>query len=64
MINSKTYPIVQLERETLDELCKEVKETLAPDAVTPKPAVRQFCAADLWRIRKSARYTSHRRTHF
>lgn len=44
--------IVQMEPSILENLVKEVKETIAKDVVIAKPARRSFTAADLWNIRR------------
>ncbi len=57
MIN--TTPIVNMPKEHLQELCKEVKETIAnqADIKTAQP----FGVADLWKIHRSTRYRVQRR---
>jgi hypothetical protein len=47
--------IVQMEKEVLKNLTKEVKETLATDVVLPKATKPSFGVADLWNIRRNAR---------
>jgi hypothetical protein len=46
--------IVQMEPEVLNNLVKEVKETLATDIEMPKSKKRPFTSADLWNIRRNA----------
>jgi hypothetical protein len=47
--------IVQMEKKVLNNLVKEVKETLATGVVLPKATKRSFGVADLWNIRRNAR---------
>lgn len=45
--------IVQIETEVLNELVKEVRETLATDVKLPVSNNQSFTAADLWNIRRN-----------
>jgi hypothetical protein len=54
MKNDVMPSIVQMEKQVLKNLMKEVKETLATDVVMPKK-VKSFGVADLWNIRRNAR---------
>ncbi len=47
--------IVQIEPEILQNLVKEVKETLAVDMSREKAQSRAFTSADLWNIRRNTR---------
>lgn len=47
--------IVQMEPEVLNNLVREVKETLATDIHLPEVKQPVFTLADLWNIRKNAR---------
>jgi len=47
--------IVQMEPEVLNNLVKEVKETLATDIELPAVKRRSFTPADLWNIRRNTR---------
>lgn len=47
--------IVQMEPEVLNNLVKEVKETLATDIQLPAEKKRLFTPADLWNIRRNTR---------
>lgn len=46
--------IVQIEPDVLNELVKEVKETLATDLSISVSNPQQLTAADLWNIRRNA----------
>jgi len=46
--------IVQIEPAILNNLVREVKETLATDIEMPAMKKRSFTAADLWNIRRNA----------
>ncbi|MDZ4807908.1 MAG: hypothetical protein SGI96_06515 [Bacteroidota bacterium] len=52
--------IVQMEPEVLNNLVREVKETLATDIEMPGVKQRLFTAADLWNIRRNARTAESR----
>ncbi len=52
--------IVQMEPEVLNNLVREVKETLATDIHMPEVKGRLFTAADLWNIRRNTK-TANRR---
>lgn len=52
--------IVQMEKEVLKSLVKEVKETLATDIEMPKATKPSFSVADLWNIRRNARSAQDR----
>ena len=52
--------IVQMEPEVLNNLVREVKETLATDINMPGVKKRLFTAADLWNIRRNARTAESR----
>lgn len=47
--------IVQMEPAVLNNLLKEVKETLATHLRMPEVKNRKFTSADLWNIRRNAR---------
>ncbi len=47
--------IVRMEREVLENLVKEVKETVATDIQLPKVSKPSFGIADLWNIRRNAK---------
>jgi hypothetical protein len=47
--------IVQMEPEVLNNLVKEVKETLATDIKQPEVKKRLFTSADLWNIHRNAK---------
>lgn len=47
--------IVQMEPEILNNLVREVKETLATDIKLPEVKKRQFTIADMWNIHRNAR---------
>lgn len=52
--------IVQMEKNVLKSLVKEVKETLATDVVLPKATKPSFGVADLWNIRRNVRTATSR----
>lgn len=60
MKNDVMPSIVQMEYGVLENLMKEVKETLATDIKLPQPARRSFGIIDLWKIRRSAKQASFR----
>jgi hypothetical protein len=47
--------IVQIEPEILNNLVREVKETLATDIKMPEVKKQLFTSADLWNIRRTAK---------
>ena len=47
--------IVQIEPAILNNLVREVKETLATDIKMPEPKKRLFTAVDMWKIRSTAK---------
>jgi hypothetical protein len=49
-----TPSIVQMEPEVLNNLVREVKETLATDIKMPKAKQQVFTYAQLWNIRRNA----------
>lgn len=53
-------PLINVRKEILDNLCKEIKETIAKDVSikTQHP----FGVADLWKIHRNTRYRAQRRT--
>ena len=59
--NNNQQPIVTIEKEQLQQLCTEVKESV-PGAAEMKNMKHQFGVADLWNIRRSTRYRVQRRT--
>ncbi len=54
--------IVQMEPEVLNNLVREVKETLATDIEMPEVKKRLFTSADMWNIHRNAR-TAQSRFH-
>jgi hypothetical protein len=52
--------IVQMEPAVLNNLVREVKETLATDIKMPEVKKRPFTAVDLWNIRRNARTAQSR----
>ncbi len=49
-----TPSIVQMEPEVLNNLVREVKETLATDIEMPKAKQQLFTYAQLWNIRRNS----------
>lgn len=47
--------VVQMEPEVLNNLVREVRETLATDIQLPEVKQPLFTLADLWNIRRNAR---------
>ena len=60
MKNDVMPSIVQMEREVLKNLVKEVKETVAKDIQLPTVRKQSFGIADLWNIRRRARTATSR----
>jgi hypothetical protein len=52
--------IVQMEPEVLNNLVREVKETLATDIKMPEVEKRLFTSADMWNIHRNARTAQSR----
>lgn len=52
--------IVQMEPGILNNLVREVKETLATDIHLPEVKKRSFTAADLWNIRRNTKTAQNR----
>ena len=52
---------VQMEPAILEQLVKEVKETVATDVAAPKARNNTFGALQLWAIRRNRRYSAHTR---
>jgi len=49
--------IVRMEPKVLSNLVKEVKETVATDIPLPELTKTSFGIADLWNIRRKAKYS-------
>ena len=47
--------IVQMESEVLNNLVREVKETLATDIKLPEVKKRVFTSIDMWNIQRNAK---------
>jgi hypothetical protein len=60
MKTNNNKQLVQVEKEELQELCKQVNETVASEAEI-KNIRQQFGIADLWNIQRSTRYRVQRR---
>jgi hypothetical protein len=52
---------VQMEPAILEQLVKEVKETVATDVAVPKAPKASFGALQMWAIRRNRRYVAHTR---
>jgi hypothetical protein len=61
MKTNTTGPIVKMEKEALQQLCREVKESLATDLELKEGSRQRFGIADLWNIQRSTRYRIQRR---
>ncbi len=57
--NNNKSPIVAMEKEQLQQLCKEVRESIAREADLKDK--QSFGVADLWNIQKITRYRIQRR---
>ncbi len=60
MKTNNNKQLVQVEKEELQELCKQVNETVASEAEI-KNIRQQFGIADLWNIQRATRYRVQRR---
>ena len=58
--NNNQQPMLKMEEGHLQQLCTEVKETIATDADL-KNMKHRFGVADLWNIRRTTRYRVQRR---
>jgi len=54
-------PLIQMEKQALEKLCTEVKETLATNANIKTISKHPFGVADLWKIHRNTRYRMQRR---
>lgn len=62
MIKSNNNQVlVRIEKEELQQLCREVKESIATEDEF-KNSKQVFGLADLWNIQRSTRYRIQRRT--
>jgi hypothetical protein len=52
---------VQMKKEDLQQLCTEVKETLATENHISNITKHTFSVADLWKIQRHTRYRVQRR---
>ena len=52
--------IIQMEPEVLNNLVREVKETLATDIEMPEVKKQLFTSADMWNIHRNARTAQSR----
>lgn len=63
-----TRTLVQLEKEELQELCCEIKETLATGVVFPKTEMKEkgpsFGIADLWSLQRKMKTAGNRNSNF
>ncbi len=55
MKNNVMPSIVRMEKEILEQLVKEVKETVATDVNMNKSRSRSFSVVDLWDLRRGKR---------
>jgi len=52
-MNTESMPgIVRLGEKELQELTKEVKETIAYTQVSPKKSKKRFTAAQMWKLKR------------
>jgi hypothetical protein len=59
--SNNSQVLVKIEKEELQQLCTEVKESLASEAEF-RNIKQVFGLADLWHIQRSTRYRVRRRT--
>lgn len=52
MNTESMHKIVRLDEQELQELTREVKETLAKQAVSPKKNTKKFTAAQMWNMKR------------
>ncbi len=64
MNNNVSNSIIYMEKEELNNLLTEVKETVANDMDTENDKDALFSAADLWKIQKQKRNAAPRRITF
>ncbi len=64
MNNNVSNSIIYMEKEELNNLLTEVKETVANDMDTENDKDALFSAADLWKIQKQKRNATPRRVTF
>lgn len=62
--NHAQQPLVTIEKQALEKLCKEVKECLATEITGNNTTRQQFSVADLWNIHRTMRYRVQRRSDF
>jgi hypothetical protein len=62
--NHVQQPLVNIEKQALKKLCKEVKECLATEVTGNNIPKQQFGVADLWNIHRTIRYRVQRRSDF
>ncbi len=61
MKNDALMPsVIQMEKEVLQGLLQEVKETVARDIVFPVTRKRSFTAAEMWNIHRKRITARHR----
>jgi len=60
-MNNNQQPIVKMEKAQLQQLCTEVKESVAT-GIDIKNMKHHFGVADLWNIQKTTRYRVQRRS--
>jgi len=54
--------LVQLEKEELQKLCSEVKETVATEINLPAKETTSFGITNLWRLQRSIKTAGRSRT--
>jgi hypothetical protein len=59
-MNNNQQPLIQLDKAHLQQLCSEVKESVATDTDL-KNVKHRFGVADLWNIHRTTRYRVQRR---
>ena len=55
MNTESLYRIVQLDEQELQQLTREVKETIAHKAIPVKKKTRNFTAAQMWNLKRNMR---------
>jgi hypothetical protein len=61
MKSDLVHSIVQMDRQVLDRLVTEVRETVATDVEFSKARSSSFGVVGLWNIRRNSRYAAHAR---
>lgn len=52
MNTESMHKVVRLDEQELQELTREVKETIAKQAVSPKKNAKKFTSAQMWNMKR------------